>query len=415
MKETALKRLPLLALIVCLLAVACSSGSSGDQRPTTTQVAAASPTILASAPAATPAPASPSAVIVATEPVAPTPIEAVTTEPTAASARLPELPEGWTRIDGGGEAICARGTPYSFWVRPGRVNKLLIFFQGGGGCWDAESCREGSSFFQDSVDESDNPDGGAGIFDLDHPENPFKDYYMVYVPYCTGDVHMGNNVHTYRENGQEVTIHFKGFVNGSTVMQWVYDHVGAPESIFVSGCSAGSVGSITFAPQLINHYRSARVYQLGDSEAFVFGRPIQIQNDWRAHDNFPVWIPALQEIKPGEWTAERFYTAIANHYPQHIFSQYNTAHDAVQQRYFFAAGGAGGSWEAALESSLSHIQAHAPNFRSYLASGSSHCIMPFASFYTRETNGVRFRDWVAAIAEGRDVENVRCTQCEQSE
>lgn len=407
-----MKRLMLVGLILCVLIVACSSQNSGEMRQSPAQLAAASPS---STPPVMTAPESPT-IEASRPPETATPVVAITAEATSTvSAMLTELPEGWTKIDGGGEAICARGTPYSFWVRPGTINKLLIFFEGGGGCWDAESCREGSTFFDDSVDQSDSPERGTGIFDLDNPENPFKDYYMAFVPYCTGDVHMGNNVHTYTgESGEQVTIHFKGFVNGSTVLEWVYDHVGSPESVFVTGCSAGSVGSITFAPYVINHYQSSRVYQLGDSEAFVFGRPVELQSDWRSHDNFAPWIPALSQIKPGEWSAEKFYMAIANHYPAHFFSQYNTAHDSVQQRFFYAADGVG-VWEDALESSLNDLQANVPNFRSYLAGGSSHCILPFDSFYSRQSNGVRFRDWVAAIAEGRAVENVRCTQCDQAE
>lgn len=403
-----MKRLMLVVLILCVLIVACSAENTAEIQQTPTQLAAASPS---SAPSTTIAPASPTTAP-SPSPATATPIVVVTPEATTAPL-LPDLPAGWTKIDGGGDTMCARGTPYSFWVRPGTINKLLIFFEGGGGCWDAESCRAGSSFFDDSVDQGDSPERQRGIFDLDNPDNPFKDYYIAYVPYCTGDVHMGNNVHTYTaDSGEQVTINFKGFVNGSTVLEWVYDNVGSPESIFVTGCSAGSVGSITFAPYVINHYQSSRVYQLGDSEAFVFGRPVELQTDWRAHDNFAPWIPALGQIQPGDWSAEKFYTAIANHYPAYFFSQYNTAHDSVQQRFFNAAGGVG-VWEEALDSSISQIQASVPNFRSYLAGGGSHCILPFESFYSRQSDGVSFRDWVAAIAEGREVENVRCTQCEQ--
>ncbi|HEX6289706.1 MAG TPA: pectin acetylesterase-family hydrolase [Herpetosiphonaceae bacterium] len=413
-----MRRLLVVLMIFCLLVVACSSNTSrevGTAAPAATNpVAAASPSPAPSA-ASTPS-AAPSAEQTSTatsETPAASAEPAQTSEGTAAG--LPELASGWTRIDAGGEAMCARGTPYSFWVRPGTVNKLLIYFQGGGGCWSAETCRQGSTFFQDAADERDNPSYESGIFDLENPDNPFKDYYIVYVPYCTGDVHLGNNVYTYKDaSGEEIVIHHKGFVNASTVMEWVYQQFKAPESIFVSGCSAGSVGSIMFAPYVIEHYRSVPVVQMGDSEAFVFGRPVELQEDWRSHDNFPDWIPAVRAIEPGQWTAEKFYTAIANFYPDRRFSQYNTAHDSVQIRYFRAANGVG-SWEEALDASMKEIHAKAPNFRSYLAGGSSHCITPFGSFYAVQSDGVYFRDWVDAMANGRDVENVRCTNCDSSE
>ena len=36
--------------------------------------------------------------------------------------------------------ICGKNTPYSFWYKRGTVNKLLMYYQGGGACWDAASC-----------------------------------------------------------------------------------------------------------------------------------------------------------------------------------------------------------------------------------------------------------------------------------
>ena len=37
--------------------------------------------------------------------------------------------------------------------------------------------------------------------------------------------------------------------------------------------------------------------------------------------------------------------------------------------------------------------------------------MPSNSFYTRQVNDVRFRDWVADLATGNEVENVQCESC----
>ena len=47
---------------------------------------------------------------------------------------MPELAEGWTQIEPGGDTICSRGTKYFFMVRKGSVNKVVIDFMGGGAC-----------------------------------------------------------------------------------------------------------------------------------------------------------------------------------------------------------------------------------------------------------------------------------------
>ena len=401
------------AVVVSLLLSACTLGRENPAPPTATAplAATAAPSPTRAVAATAPPPVSP-----LTAPT-PTAVAAATAPSPSAPGGIPLLPAlaaGWTKIEPGGATTCSRDTPYAFWVHPGTVNRLLVNFEGGGGCWNAATCRPGSTFFDDSVTDYDNPAYAEGIFDLANPANPFKDYYIVHIPYCTGDVHWGNNVYTYTDSVGAVTIHHKGFVNDSAVLDWVYAHFAAPESIFVTGCSAGSIGSILFAPYLIHHYPQARVAQLGDSEAYVFHRPVDLQSEWRAHDNFPAWIPGLRDIAPGQFTMAQFYATVAQFYPDYIFSQYNTAHDAVQQRYFYALAAATPvplTWEEALEASLREIQAQAPNFRSYVAGGDDHCITPRAEFYTRQVAGRLFRDWVADLTAGNDVPSVHCTAC----
>jgi hypothetical protein len=192
---------------------------------------------------------------------------------TAEFPALADLDPGWTRIEPGGETRCAHNTPYAYWVRPGAVNKLLVYFEGGGGCWSAETCAPGSDFYDSDVTAQDNPVTRDGVLNFDNPANPFRDYAAVYIPSCTGDVHWGNNVQTYaRADGSELTIYHRGFVNAGAALEWVYSNVAAPQSIFLTGCSAGSVGSIVFAPYVIERYPEAAVTQLGDSLAFVFHR-----------------------------------------------------------------------------------------------------------------------------------------------
>src|SRR5687767_5392811 len=67
------------------------------------------------------------------------------TSGTAASdAPLPlpsfdSLPPGWSTLKPGGETLCAHGSAFQFFVRPGTVNRVLIEFSGTGACWDENS------------------------------------------------------------------------------------------------------------------------------------------------------------------------------------------------------------------------------------------------------------------------------------
>ena len=46
----------------------------------------------------------------------------------------------WQAVAPGGATACSHGTPYTFFVSPGTVNKLLVEFEGGGCCFDALTC-----------------------------------------------------------------------------------------------------------------------------------------------------------------------------------------------------------------------------------------------------------------------------------
>jgi len=335
----------------------------------------------------------------------------------AASATAPaESPTAsdWTKVEPGGDTICSRGTPYAFFARQGTVNRLVVYFQGGGACWNATSCGLGSPLFKDATNDSDNPANSAqGIFDLDNPDNPFKDWSFVFIPYCTGDLHWGDNTQTYaEEDGEEIVIHHKGFVNVSAVLDWIENNFEEPEKIFVSGCSAGGYGSVTGAAYIHDLYPEVPLYQLGDSAAGAVTDDFSQSgfSNWGTIENTPDWIPGL-DAPPAELTMADLYIALANYYPNDRWSQYNTAHDQVQTLFYRAMGGMD-DWGELMLASIQEIQEGAANFHSYIAPGVIHCITSDDIFYTREVDGVRFPDWVEAMVNDEAWDDVMCTDCE---
>ena len=311
----------------------------------------------------------------------------------------------WQKVEPGGATRTARGAPYAFWVRPGDPDRLLLFFEGGGGCFTYETCQEGSSWFDDTVDDGDDPSGQGGILDRFDARNPFRDYSAVFIPSATGDLHWGDARATYRQDGRSVTVEHRGFVNAMAAVRWAFRNVPAPRTVFVTGCSAGSVGSAAFAPYVLEHYPRAEVNQLGDGLAFVFSEPVDLSRT-RAYANMPRWIPAVRALRPGAHTMADYYAAVARRYPRATFSQLNYASDRVQRDYYAAAGGRAEEFDAALERSLSAIRAASPNFRSYTSPGSDHCVLPDSRFYTERHDGTSVIDWVTAVATGREVQDV---------
>jgi hypothetical protein len=325
------------------------------------------------------------------------------TSPTAGERPQAAGRERWIQVAAGGRTMTARGWPYSFWVRRGSPRKLLLFFEGGGGCFDYRSCRPGGTWFDDDVGPDDDPSAGSGLLDLGDPANPVHGFTAVVVPSATGDVHWGDTRHTYRApGGRRVTIEHRGFVNGMAAVRWAFTHVPAPDTVLVSGCSAGSVGSAAFAPYVIQRYRHARVAQLGDSLAFAWPRPSDLR-DWDVARHWPRWIPAVRRLDQARFRISDYYAAIARFYPHVTFAQINHAADRVQTRYFVALGGRPRAFAGALLESLRAIHRAAPSFRSVVMPGRSHCVLPVADFDHVTVDGVRLRDWVADLVAGHPV------------
>jgi hypothetical protein len=335
-----------------------------------------------------------------------------------------DLPAGeWTMIPTGGETICSNGDPYAFFVRPAaqQSEKLLIHFQGGGACWFGAICDlQTNPTYDPNIDEMDNPANYDGIFNFKNAENPFSDYNMVFVPYCTGDVLIGNKDTTYAvkrgdENG-EIIIHHRGYVNTTTVLDWTYENVINPETVFVTGCSAGAIPAPFYTQFVAEAYPDARIEELGDA-AGSYRNPIL------AETVFTQWgtVDALPENYSDEavdtLTFEDFYSHTAAMFPNISLTEYNTAEDEVQAGFLQISGLAGVSMKDLQEANFEDILASGEDvdFHTFTAGGKSHCITPTADFYTYSVNGMSFRDWMAALAAGEEVETIACTECDAPE
>jgi hypothetical protein len=311
----------------------------------------------------------------------------------------------WQTIEPGGETACSDGSAYRFFVQRGDPAKLLVEFEGGGGCWSADTCQ--LDIYTRRVGGEP---GGQGIYDRANPENPFRDFTHVYVPYCTGDLHWGNAVHNYTALLGPYTMRHKGAANAAAALQWASANVLAPQKLAVAGCSAGGYGATHWAAHLIARYPGASAVHLSDSAAGVaptgfFQTLIPAWNLTGAA--WPNFIPsvALDRIDPSRFGLADLYSGIAGHYPLAAFSQFNHLQDTTQTFFYGLTRGSivtPQEWSAQMQGQLAAIRAANANFSSYLAPGAQHCIINRPEFYTTQVDGVRFSEWVSRLlASGR--------------
>jgi hypothetical protein len=330
--------------------------------------------------------------------------------------------DGWIEYPTGGDTLCARGEAYSFFVYPGASDKVIVDFIGGGACWDAETCDVDTATFTDSVEalREQAREGLQGVYDKRNPANPYRGWTHVVVPYCTGDVHWGQADVTYtRANGTSFTIHHRGSVNTQAVIDWVKANYPHPANMLVTGCSAGSYGSVYYTPHLREAFPSANLRQLGDAGAGILTPEFREQGlvQWNVAAAAPSWIPTLDpaHVDYKTLTLTEYYRRAAAYYPDVTFAQYNTAYDFIQRLFYVRMGGDPDLWSGQMYDSIDGIHRTAPNFRSYIAGGDAHCATVVDDFYDVTADGVPLKSWVGDLVSGREPGNVRCRDGECGE
>lgn len=327
------------------------------------------------------------------------------------------LDPGWNTIPT--EGVCSAGTPFQFYAKPsGASANLLIFFNGGGACWFGQACDLGSqpnihSPFADM--EGNNPAFSEGIFNFENTENPFADYDMVFIPYCTGDVHVGAGERSYsyaNAAGEEVeyTAHHDGYENSTTVLNWIYENFSNPNKVVIGGSSAGAIGSSFYSGLVAEHYASTPVVLLADAGGGYRTPNLPVTlNAWNTAEVLPDWEEYAGKTND-TITFEDFYIASSNHNPNLTIAQYNAAIDETQIVFTQLIGDPPGSFNLPqrILTNYQQIESAVDEFYSYTAGGTVHMILQDDIFYDYEVAGVRFVDWLRDLADGKQVQDISC-------
>lgn len=346
-----------------------------------------------------------------------------------------------------GKPICRTGDKqFSFYFKPGKEKKLMVYFDGGGVCWDSNTCVTGQQTRLPAyVAELPKTLPKQGLFDTANRNNPYRNWSMAVIPYCTGDIHWGSKDQDYTDftgavtgvPGGTVTLHHRGFDNFLYVRDWLIqryagnDHgpfkrhaereKNAVKKILVTGSSAGGYGAMFAYPHLKRAFPNAEGYMMADGSAGVVSETLlqealrQPDERWGAENNLVTAIPEMNGIfnLPTELLVQNFYSALADHYPQDRFSQYTTLFDFLQALFYnislnqnnipaWAAVSPQvyGAWSNQAVSKALQTSVH-PNYRFYIAKGCNHTVLRFNDdFYnTQSTQGVSFLSWFKALTQ----------------
>ncbi len=273
---------------------------------------------------------------------------------------------------------CALGQRYSYFRREGSdPSKLVFFFDGGGACFSAETC-DPSPLFSDPpeperltytpiIDETvdslnaltdDDDIPAAGILDLGDPENPYADHTIIFIPYCTGDVHWGSKVVDYTDRSDPtdvsiltkadvINIHHRGADNVLATLDSVRTSLGEQKisELVVTGVSAGSYGATVAYPYIREMFRDA-LYSDAKAQG-IFDAGAGVITDYFVDTalegdgvwNFPPYLPGWVGLNASlfDLPADKLYGAlkkkVIRYYRRDRFAEVTDAWDFVQTQF----------------------------------------------------------------------------------
>lgn len=152
---------------------------------------------------------------------------------------IPTKPLEWVWVPFS-EAKCRDGSIAGIEVnRNPASDNLYIYLEGGGSCWNPVECAANPHRF----DPPEHFTLGNGAFDRANAANPVKDWNMVYVPYCTGDVHAGSNP-DFDPGGGIGPQQFVGYTNIEKFLDRLVPTFPSVKKILYTGTSAGGAGAL---------------------------------------------------------------------------------------------------------------------------------------------------------------------------
>mmetsp|Transcript_104532 Transcript_104532/g.262040 ORF Transcript_104532/g.262040 Transcript_104532/m.262040 type:complete len:537 (+) Transcript_104532:67-1677(+) len=306
--------------------------------------------------------------------------------------------DGPTFVFPGGKTRCifTESKPFRFKVIPGDAKKLLLNFQGGGACLTKKTTTpaQNTMCIAHPLDFD-----VAGIFNRSIPENPYKDWTVLDVFYCSGDMFIGNMTRNYTDNDEPVVQH--GYWNAKSAVDWAVEQFPELDSLAVTGSSAGCGGVMFWADYIFKQFEGRVSHKAAICDSLMGFVPEGLLEDvleevgQEALCTLPIWPEAIREAcYAGQVPLEKLLPEVMAAHPDTAVVAIHGKADPVCLHFYnvLASDRNQGNWTEEqfvmrTNQRLSEWNAH-PNFASYLVNDDFHTFLPMPILPTTDTSGI---------------------------
>ncbi len=297
--------------------------------------------------------------------------------------------------------------------------KLLIYLEGGGACFNGITCATNPNGSDVSAEIATVEGLNKRIMSRENSNNRFKDWNFVYVPYVTGDVHMGNNQNANLPDGGPSEQKMMGYANLTAIVNDLKDYAirNDFDEILVTGISAGGFGVYLSFLQVAEVFPNIQLTALVDSGPIFLDTSLFtecfddiINNTWKTPlpTDTEAYVDGSYPYVP-----QAIYEYTSKKYPNANFGLMSNYSDSVI-RYFYgypksdcnAVPGfvtAGEFRDGLME--IKSITDDLPNWSVYFTEGTGHTYLGGDTYENTSVNGIALNDWVEDITLGKH-ENV---------
>jgi hypothetical protein len=335
---------------------------------------------------------------------------------------LPRTPAGtwqWVPIEG---AVCRDGSPTGFFVKFSDASKnLMIYLEGGGACFNQTTCSFTPRNIQelvvgetmDTVHALSTPQKPwtEGIFDVARPDNPVRDWNMVYVPYCTGDSHSGTRANV-SVPGLAQPQQFVGYRNMTKFLGRIIPTFSGAAKVLLTGASAGGLGAAANFNQAQDGFGHVPVTLLDDSGPVFDDQYLapclqkKMRELWGLDAALPPDCPDCFRPDGGGLGAAAVF--LEHKYPNAVAGVVSSLEDSVM-RYFFSYGENGCTigkysrekYTAALVDLRDHHGFLPSQLGTFFYPGRRHTHIFRDRFYSESVAGKTLAQWTTDLLAGK--------------